>query len=108
MHSQREALRSLRRTITNPRFDVNDDADLTRVLRFASANSRSGYGSEKEQLKATIYGSLDETDAVNFLNADPQFFARLADKKTIKNIPVIDEANRGSSILDQITARVYA
>lgn len=108
MHSQREALRALRRTVTDPRFDVNDDADLSRVLRLAAANSRTGFGSEKEQLKATIYGSVNETDMWSFLHADPEFFGRLADKKTIKSIPVIDEGNRGVPVLDQVTARVYA
>lgn len=108
MYSQGEMLRRLRQMIASPRFEVNDDADLAKILQLASTSGRSGYGNEKDQLKATVYGCVETSGIIEFLHADLDFFRPLGDKKTINGVPVIDENNRGMPILDQVVARVYA
>jgi hypothetical protein len=80
----------------------------TRLLRHASTSGRSGYGSERDQLKATIYGCTDEVDIRDLLAGDPEFFKSLTERKSIKDVPVIDDNNRATPFLDQIVARVYA
>jgi hypothetical protein len=108
MYSQREMLRRLRQMITSPRFEVSDDADLAKILQLVTANSRSGYGNEKDQLKATLSGCVEISSLLDLLRSDVEFFRSLTDKKTIRDVPVIDENNRGIPLIDQVVARVYA
>jgi hypothetical protein len=108
VYSQGEMLRRLRQMITSPRFEVSDDADLAKILQLVSTGGRSGYGNEKEQLKATVYGCVENSNMLEFLRTDLDFFRPLSDKKTINGVPIIDENNRGMPILDQVVARVYA
>jgi hypothetical protein len=73
-----------------------------------TTNGRSGYGNEKEQLKATVYGCVEISSMLELLHSDADFFRSLSDKKTINGVPVVDENNRGIPMLDQVVARVYA
>jgi hypothetical protein len=108
MYSQGEMLRRLRQMIISPRFEVGDDADLAKILQLVTTNGRSGYGNEKEQLKATVYGCIEASSMLELLRSNADFFRPLGDKKTINGVPIIDENNRGMPILDQAVARVYA
>lgn len=107
MHFRHHLLRRIRQEIINPRFDVTDDAHVARLLAL-TATGRSGYGSEREQLKATVQGCIDETTLKDFFHEAPERFGVLLDKKAIKGVPVIDENNRGSSLVDQVVERIYA
>ena len=108
MYSRQRVLRRLRQEINDPRFDSTDDADLARLLALTTMGGRSGYGSEREQLKATVEGCVDETTLRSFFRATPEWFGTLADKRTIKNVPVVDEANNRIPLTDQVVERIYA
>jgi hypothetical protein len=108
MHFRQHLLRRLRQELTDPRFDVTDDAHLARLLTTAISGGRVGYGSEREQLKATINGCVDESTLRDFLREDPELLHVLADKKTIKHVPaVVDDGHHGN-LIDQVSERIYA
>lgn len=107
MHYRQHLLRRLRQELTDPRFDVTDDAHLARLLNTMSS-SRAGYGSERDQLKATINGCVDESTVRAFLHEDADRLAKLGDKKAIRSVPtVVDDGHHGS-LIDQVAERIYA
>ena len=107
MYYRQHLLRRLKQELTHPRFKVTDDKDLARLLTMMTSSGRAGYGSEREQLKATIEGCVDESSVHDFLNEDPNRLRVLRDKKAIKGVKhVVDDGLHGN-LIDQVTDRIY-
>ncbi len=100
-------VRRLRQELTDPRFNVTDDAHLARLLTMMTSSGRTGYGSERDQLKATIGGCVDESTASAFLAEDPERLRILGDKKAIKGVPLVVDDGHHGSLIDQVTDRIY-
>lgn len=107
MYFRQDVVRRLRQEIASPRFDVSEDAQVARLLTLAASGGRSGYGNERDQLKATVVGCIDELALRDFLSASPDRVECLADKKRIKNVPIINADSHNPTVLDQVVARVY-
>jgi hypothetical protein len=108
IYFRQSLLRRLRQELADPRFDVTDDAHLARLVATATSSGGTGYGSEREQLKATINGCVDESSVRTFLHEDPDRLQVIGDKKTIKGVePVVDDGHHGN-LIDQVGQRIYA
>ncbi|GAA2290696.1 hypothetical protein GCM10010149_42250 [Nonomuraea roseoviolacea subsp. roseoviolacea] len=106
LYSQREVVERLRYELKDPTLDYEDDRRVLRILRLASGQGR-GYGSEREQLKATIRGCATEDDIRDFLSESPERVAHFGGKSKIDGLARIDPNNRQISLLDQAATRIY-
>ena len=107
MYFRQQLLRRLRQELTDPRFNVTDDAQLARLLGMMTSSGRGGFGSERDQLKATIYGCIDEATLRSFLTEDAERLRVLGDKKAIKSVPVVVDDGHHGTLIDQVTERIY-
>jgi hypothetical protein len=107
MHFHQHLLKKLRQELTDPRFDVTDDTDLARLLN-AMSSGRGGYGNERDQLKATMNGCVDEATFRDFLQTHCEGVETLGDKKAIKGVPLIIDDGHHGDLLNQAAERIYA
>ena len=81
--SQKEAHNKIKNTIKDPRFNPNKDSDISKILSIISINKKQrGFGSEVEQLKATLKECLDNSEIKNFIEAEEDRISFFGDKKT--------------------------
>lgn len=77
---QKEIGRRLQALLKDPLFRVDRDADITRVLMTVRSSSAGTYGSEREQIKATINECISASELRQFFDADADrskfFFAK--------------------------------
>jgi hypothetical protein len=106
VYSRREALTRLRYELRDPRFNINEDAHLSRILSLATM-SGSGFGNERDQLKATVRACLDSDRLRDFLTADPNREEHFTGRQGIRGVRRIDFANRQADLRDQVANRIY-
>ncbi|WP_405942245.1 hypothetical protein [Streptomyces sp. NBC_00207] len=104
-YGRRDVLDRLRHELRDPRFEIEDDAHLSRVLMLASQSGK-GFGSERDQLKATIKGSVTEEHLKEFMGSDADFAGHF-EGKALKDVARIDLKDRRSDLLNQVANRVY-
>lgn len=104
-YSRRDILDKLRHELRDPRFEIEDDAHLSRVLMLASQAGK-GFGSERDQLKATVKGCVTEEHVKEFLEADGDFISHF-EGKALKGVARIDLRDRRNDLLHQVANRVY-
>lgn len=71
VYSEHEARRRLRYVLKDPLFDPQSDVALGRLLAVVDARRSGGFGSERDQLRATIEECVTESDLESFL-AEPE------------------------------------
>lgn len=69
-YSTREAGRKIQTLLKDPTFRVDRDADIARMLTIVSLPNGGGYGSEREQLRATINECVDISELREFVTAE--------------------------------------
>jgi hypothetical protein len=106
IYFRREALTRLRQELRDPRFDLDDDGQLSRVLNIVTAAEGSGYGNEREQLKATIRACISKEWLQDFLN-DPDLEAFFTKKQRIRGIQVLRPTDKQHDLRDQVANRIY-
>lgn len=94
----------IRNQLKDPRFDISSDAAIKRLIATASRGGR-GSASERDQLKATIHGSVEVDEIVDFLEMDAERKAALTRKGEIEGAPWIGKAR--DSLLDHLGERIY-
>lgn len=104
-YGRRDILDKLRYELRDPRFEIEDDAHLSRVLLIASQAGR-GMGSERDQLKATLKGCMSEGHIRDFLESDASF-ADHFEGKVLKGVTRIDLKDRRNDLMNQVANRVY-
>jgi hypothetical protein len=104
-YGRRDILDKLRHELRDPRFEIEDDAHLSRVLMLASQAGK-GFGSERDQLKATVKGCVTEEHLKEFLGSDADFSEHF-DGKALKGVARIDLKDRRNDLLGQVANRVY-
>jgi hypothetical protein len=106
MHSRSEALKRLRNELRDPRFNLEDDSHLGRILGLATV-SGSGFGAEREQLKATFRACIDAERLRELITDDPKIEDHFTGKQQIRGVPRIDLKDRQADLRDQVSSRVY-
>jgi hypothetical protein len=104
--SRREALTRLRQELRDPRFDLDDDGQLSRVLTIATTAGGSGYGNEREQLKATLRACIDG-DWLRELLSGPDLEAFFTGRQRIRGVQALRLADRQHDLCDQVSNRIY-
>lgn len=104
-YSQAEARRKVRNILKSPAFRPERDADVARIL-VAAHGSRSGFGDERSQLRATINECLEPATLRAFLTEfeeRAEFFASKTDRLTDQKIAVRNpEADLRNDVADRI------
>lgn len=105
-YARDEVIRRLRTRMRDPRFSVDNNSDMVRLLSIASNHGR-GFLREVEQLRATIRSITDADDVRELLAAVPPD-APIFDKKNKNSVPAINLRSDDSDLLDQVVDRLYA
>lgn len=66
-YSKREVGRKLQATLKDPTFRAERDTDITRILSIVGSPKGGAFGTEKEQLRATITECVEPSDLTAFL-----------------------------------------
>jgi hypothetical protein len=106
-YSRQSALKRIKQELVDPRFDVSSEADLAKILTISAAIG-APYAKEVDQLRATVDGITSESSLCEFMLETASLTEAMADKKLIKDVSTINFENRGQSVVDQCSARIYS
>ncbi|MEV7842295.1 hypothetical protein AB0O77_34615, partial [Streptomyces albidoflavus] len=104
-YSRRDTLDKLRHELRDPRFEVGDYAHLSRLLNLAAREGK-GYGSERDQLKATIKGCLTEEHVRGFFGGDAEWVSHF-EGSAVKDVTRVHLKDQKNDLLNQVANRVY-
>lgn len=106
-YSEIEIKNGLRRTLKDPKFDLDNDGHLVEILELIKANKSGGYSDELTQLKSVISGCVSDREIKKFLS-DNDFGSYLS-KNSWKLISEkkISMNNENTEIMNQVTNRIY-
>ena len=106
--SRQEVTRRLRIALKQPRFDVNDDIALNRVLSTILPEGRTGIG-EREQLRLTLRGCLEPGAIKEFIESSPEYGPHFTGKsQVIRGAGRILLHDGQPDLRDQAADRIYA
>ena len=101
-----EINRKVRAILKDPSFAIERDSDVSRITSSISSKS-GGYGTEKEQLKATLRECVENSDIQEFIECDKnrlEFFT--SKQKGITQYP-INMNNKNTDLTSQVADRIY-
>ncbi|GAB2989182.1 hypothetical protein [Saccharothrix stipae] len=101
-----EVIRKLRQELRDPRFNVDDDGELQRLLSIASTSGKGGI-SERQQLRATLTACVDDDSVESFIRSGPTVKRLFDEKKVIDDAPDLN-VKSNSPLVEQVAERVYA
>ncbi|MEZ7130464.1 methylamine utilization protein MauJ [Nonomuraea sp. AD125B] len=104
-YSHRELIERIRNELRDPSFKIDDDSDLTRLIRM-SGQTDSGTGRERDQLKATLRACVSDDRLKSFLD-DPERANFYAGQQVIRDVARIDTKNKKADLRDQAADRIY-
>jgi hypothetical protein len=109
IYSLEEAQRNIRNLLKDPRFNVDKDKDLSKIMNIVKYNnSSSSFGNELSQLKATLKSCVNFEEVKNWLNEDTkrkEYFVSNPAKKISKT--TLNPSQSDDELLDSIAKRVY-
>jgi hypothetical protein len=105
-YAHADALKRLRNELRDPRFSIDNDSHLDRILGLA-AGSKIGFGNEREQLKDTLRGCLDASQLEASLTATEELKEHFTGERRIQGVRQIAIANRQVDLRDQVADRIY-
>lgn len=109
VYSHRHAQATIRNLLRDPRFDVERDADLARILDAVkvTAGGRS-FGEEKTQFKATVQACITNSELRDFIREDEERSDFYSQRRTGGlsdiNVPLGDE---DQDLTPHIASRLY-
>ena len=108
---ERDLTARIRNHLRDPRFDFDSDSMIHRIISTAS-RGRKGAANELDLLKATLTGSIDGSDLVEFLQQRTDLAAFL-EKGKLDGVPNVklpqgSRERDAASLTDQIADRIYA
>ncbi|MFF3727016.1 hypothetical protein ACFYYM_32150 [Streptomyces erythrochromogenes] len=104
--SHKATLEKLRNELLDPRFQADDTSNLVRILNLASGAGK-GYGSEREQLRATIAGCVTEEQIREFIQSDEVLAQHFSGKQKIKGAALINLADSKNDLVTAVANRAY-
>ncbi|MGX5091467.1 hypothetical protein ACWKXX_09955 [Enterobacter sp. UPMP2061] len=110
VYSYRDAQLRIKNLLKQPSFDVSKDKDLSKILNIVKFNNNSNaFGSELEQLKATLKHCIDIDDFKDFIeqqNFEKETFTNKSIKKLSK-CEVHIQYEDAEVLFSQIARRIY-
>lgn len=109
IYSSFEAKQKIQSLIKDPRFNPNKDSDITKIISTIKlSGSNKSFGSEREQLKATISAATNNVELNEFFNADKNRFDFYSENKGNKiSEQKISVKNKTADLVSEISERIY-
>lgn len=110
VYSSYEAKQRIQNLIKDPRFDPNKDSDITKIISTIKVSSNgNAYGSEREQLKATLNGCVDNSELREFLLLDTRSHDFFNEQKKCFKISKqkLSINSDKADLLNEVAERVY-
>ncbi|MBB2951578.1 hypothetical protein [Sphingobacterium sp. JUb56] len=106
--SQKAAHQQIKDLIKDPRFNANKDSDITRIISAISLNkNREGFGTELEQLKATISSCVTDDDIREVIQQNDMVdFYKERKSKKISN-KTFNLENKSTNLINESAERIY-
>lgn len=108
-YSSVDAKRRIQNYIKSPKFDPDRDIDISKILDLVKVTGGGKtFGNEREQLKATLKGLIDNEDLRNFFELDverKEFYEKNETKGFIKQR--ITLSNQNADLIQEVTERIY-
>jgi len=99
--------RRMRLLVKDPQFNINNDADVVRLVDVVRVNSSDGFGDEKEQLAVTLRSVTTGDEVIDFLSEHEYLLEYYKGKHSLvltdKKIRVSDR----DGIISDLAARIY-
>lgn len=110
VYSYRDAQLRIKNLLKKPNFDVSKDKDLSKILNIVKFNNNSNsFGSELEQLKATLKYCIDIEDFKEFIEQESfvkETFTNKNVKKLAKN-EIHIQYDDTDVLFSEIAKRIY-
>lgn len=106
IYSQSEACRRVKNILKDPKFRIDRDTDLTKVVS-AISRSTHGFSDERSMLRATIRECISDTDMREYLISTEErrdFFSAKTKGLTDHKIPI---GNVNADLRDDVSDRIY-
>jgi hypothetical protein len=101
-----ELLSRLRRTLSDPRFNTDNDRDLGRLLQVVSSGGRGA--PEREQLRTTIEACIDQSELRSLLEDELDgYLEGLSDKNRLRGVRALAIKDRNHPLTNQVADRIY-
>ncbi|WP_108822154.1 hypothetical protein [Dysgonomonas sp. Marseille-P4361] len=109
IYSSYEAKQKIQNIIKDPRFNPNNDVDISKIISTIKNTSvGKSFGSERDQIKATIKVCIDNLELMSFFRAEENRFNFFAENKgkSIAN-QKISVKNTSSDLISEVAERIY-
>lgn len=106
-YSRAEAHRRLKAILKDPTFRGDRDSDVGKLLSAINSNSGNSFGSERDQLRATLAECVDADELRTFLEAAPDrkaFYSEKGKEPLYHKIPL---ANPSADLRNDVADRTY-
>lgn len=110
IYSSFEAKQKIQSIIKDPRFNANRDSDISKIISTIKISSGGkSFGSEKEQLRATLASCTDNNELSSFFKLDEVRFNFYSENKG-KNISKskISVKSDAADLITEVSERIYA
>ncbi len=107
VYSQMEAKRRVSRVLKDPTFDKSKDTDIIRLISSITQGSRSVFGDEQSQLKATINECVSEQELRDFIEAKPYLMKFYSSKDKKISSCIIPVKNPSEDLRSEVGDRIY-
>jgi len=102
---QREIMDRMKQELLDPRFSPQNDSHLSRLLMLATSQGK-GFGSEREQLRATVGACVSVSSLEEYLK-EPARHEFFFGKQLIKDVTRLDLKSTTPDLRDQVSDRIY-
>jgi len=105
VYYEREIIDRIKEELAYARLAEQSDMHVSRIIRIARSEGKP-YGSERDQLRATVRGCVANAALEEYLSDDLRrdFFAG---KQPINGVPRIDSGDKSKDLRDQVSDRIY-
>lgn len=105
-YSTRATLDDLRGALKDPRFNMNSDTQLTKLLSRIRPATR-GWGDERAQMRATVRGCVTPEDVQEFLERDPDRKDYFCNKKLWAKLSNVQVDGGDEALVEAVGSRIY-
>jgi hypothetical protein len=93
--------------VKDPRFNPHLDRDVGRLVEVVQGKGGRTYGSELEQLKATLRGCVEPEEIREFLQGDEQRQEFFRERRSPLTACTLTTADRNADLRDAAASRIY-
>lgn len=106
-HWNAEVIARVRRELTDPRFNPDEDPHIGRILQLAGARGKGG-ANEREQLRTTIESCMTSDDLRDFIHDNEHALDELLLRKGgIRGLTSISLNDKENKLTNQVANRIY-